>query len=221
METRSRTKVRLANAKSDPILARTRAYNSTTLIARLPNEVLSRIFLLHKVAVIKAYRARQQYEDCHTFTAVPWISPTHVCTLWRSIAPECTAFWNTLLLGNPVPIPERIRRSKQGLLDISGYHTDVASAIVAKCLYILRSWGWEMVVPSILAALEGAMFPAIRQVTIHGVEKTEFSDGIHDSCPDVLLRLIRQPMIGLRPPDGKLSGRLLATFPSRDTQKAN
>ncbi|KAH8832283.1 hypothetical protein DL96DRAFT_1457671, partial [Flagelloscypha sp. PMI_526] len=137
METRSLRKARELNAESERGMEEYRIHNSSTLIARLPNEVLSAIFLLYKSAVIEAYRQGNTY-GLTKYGAVPWISPTHVCTSWRSVALECAAFWSSFILENPRATRQLLLRSKQHPLVVAASRRSENSLVsFVKCLSIV------------------------------------------------------------------------------------
>ncbi|KAH8827431.1 hypothetical protein DL96DRAFT_1249685 [Flagelloscypha sp. PMI_526] len=186
METRSRRKAREVIARANLAIQNNRTQNKSTLVARLPNDILRTIFLLHKNAIIDAY---QRGENCWSdpYRAIPWITPSHVCTLWRSVALELAGFWNTLLLGNPRATRELLLRSKKSPLTIVACrNTNPSMASLVECLSLLQkesqrieSWDLSSVTrplraPALFtdsspmfALFEGVDFPILRNITIH------------------------------------------------------
>lgn len=83
------------------------AYKSDMPIARLPPELLIKIFLHLKPSV-----------DVE-MPLTSWIQFTHVCAHWRRIAIECPYLWTTIHTRCLKGIPELLRRSGTSLLSIS------------------------------------------------------------------------------------------------------
>ncbi|KAH8832294.1 hypothetical protein DL96DRAFT_649028 [Flagelloscypha sp. PMI_526] len=214
METRSRRKVRETVAVFDRALEQKRVLNSSAAIARLPNDVLSEIFLFHKNAVVGAYQRGESYGYVPGYSATPWIPPSHVCTSWRFVALNCPAFWSTLLLFSPHATRELLRRSKQSPLHVGDSRHVRSSAItLVECLSLalkeshriealdlfcvtrgLQNGEWQKVAESMPAAFEGVEFPILRQVTIHGDKNEHSLDGYAPVGIPLLLEFLRRPL---------------------------
>ncbi|KAH8832282.1 hypothetical protein DL96DRAFT_648185 [Flagelloscypha sp. PMI_526] len=213
MDTRSRRKAREAVAEFDRTLGRKCVHNSSTSIARLPNDVLSAIFLSHKHAIMRAYQRGQSY-GYTTSGITPWISPSHVCTLWRIVALNCAPFWSTLLLRSPSATRELLRRSKQSPLHVGDSRNVVNSEVaLVECLSlalkeshrietldlfcvtrVLQSWGWQKVAESMPAAFEGVDFPILRQVTLFGDKNAHIWNGYAAVGLPLLLEFLKRPL---------------------------
>lgn len=75
-------------------------HNGLSVIARLPPELLSDIFLL------KALAEREESNNSR------WIRVSHVCSHWRRIALGCPAFWSHIQCTHPTWAVEMLRRSR-------------------------------------------------------------------------------------------------------------
>ncbi|KAH8832274.1 hypothetical protein DL96DRAFT_1581526 [Flagelloscypha sp. PMI_526] len=199
---------------------RNKTHNSSTLIARLPNEILSSIFLLHKNAMLKAHRGSEEYEHRLEFP-VPWISPSQVCSSWRMVALEYTVLWNTLFLYSVEATLELLRRSKRAPLEVGVYSDHYRyifsgfSKTVAKCLSLalreswriyaldltciilvlqVRSWDDRASFPTLF---EGIEYPILRQVTIRGDTRSSSSGSYQSIGQSLLHTFLKQPLRSL------------------------
>ncbi|CDO73331.1 hypothetical protein BN946_scf185008.g94 [Trametes cinnabarina] len=94
--------------------------NTMTDIARLPPELLSEIFL---------HLAELSYNDiglsfrpsyvCARFYA--WVSVTHVCRSWRTIALNTPRLWGHIVLTRSSIVNDVLTRSKKAPLRVTGY----------------------------------------------------------------------------------------------------
>ncbi|TCD60496.1 hypothetical protein EIP91_009959 [Steccherinum ochraceum] len=92
-------------------------------IARLPPEVLGRIFVVYsqrEMASVQTYRVNP-FETRSTFP-YKWIVVTHICSHWREIALGTPELWTTIRLGlvRPEVIEVFLSRSKHALLRVDG-----------------------------------------------------------------------------------------------------
>jgi len=85
-------------------------YNTLSIIARLPPEILSIIF--------KCVASATQASCNPVYHRISWIKLTHVCTHWRRVALECPSLWTTIPLAHPRWAEEMLARSREAPLTI-------------------------------------------------------------------------------------------------------
>lgn len=85
-------------------------YNTLSIIARLPPEILSTIF-----KCIAA--ASQQWIASYNYRT-RWINVTHVCSYWRRVALEDPSLWTNIPFSHPRWAKEMLERSKGASLTI-------------------------------------------------------------------------------------------------------
>jgi F-box-like len=82
------------------------SYNTLSITARLPPEILSTIF--------KCVATAQH----STYDRLMWINVTHVCTHWRRVALEDPSLWTTIPFSNLRWANEMLERSKMAPLTV-------------------------------------------------------------------------------------------------------
>ena len=94
-----------------------RQLNTMTLISRLPNEILSGIFVLVARTSFETPNNSRGYRRSRR--AYPWLKVTHVCHSWRVIAHNTPRFWSFLVLIEQQLAKEFLCRSKEAPLHIA------------------------------------------------------------------------------------------------------
>ncbi|KAH8832293.1 hypothetical protein DL96DRAFT_1581616 [Flagelloscypha sp. PMI_526] len=208
-----------AQLELDGTFAQNVAHNPSSLVARLPNDILTCIFILHKDAVMKDHRQGGQYARRQGFITIPWITPSYVCSSWRFITMNSSPFWSTLLLNNVSATRVLLRRSKQAPLDVGGTYFANRDSVetLVDCLslalqeshriesldlscvtFALQHATWRKVSQSLPAAFEGVEFPSLRTVTIQGTKEGGTWSGYYIIGRPLFLKFLKQPMRSLR-----------------------
>ncbi|KAJ7154887.1 hypothetical protein C8R43DRAFT_438888 [Mycena crocata] len=93
-------------------------------IRRLPAEILSRIFILHRDACFYTFKGNNNEDDAHMFASGEvWRIP-HVCAYWRSIALGTRELWSRFLLRCPgAEVQSRVQAGWQTWLQRAGSHS--------------------------------------------------------------------------------------------------
>ncbi|KAJ8519729.1 hypothetical protein ONZ45_g3335 [Pleurotus djamor] len=89
--------------------------NSHIAISKLPNEILSRIFVACKIAAAIAADVEDDQDNLPTLLTL-----TSVCRQWSHVARDTSDLWSTISLSRPGWVAETFRRSKQAPLRIVG-----------------------------------------------------------------------------------------------------
>jgi hypothetical protein len=74
--------------------------NELALVSRLPPEILSKIFIDLRVAVIN-----------HNHVDLTWIYVSQVCSHWRAVALNCPRLWNRIVFSRPRWVSQMLSRS--------------------------------------------------------------------------------------------------------------
>lgn len=91
-----------------------RRLNTSTLVDRLPTEVLSEIFLLQAFSDVFCQTSHQGpggRGGAESLKAYHWLSVAHVCHHWRTIILNLPSFWGRIQLTNPAVVSELLVRS--------------------------------------------------------------------------------------------------------------
>ncbi|KAH8823577.1 hypothetical protein DL96DRAFT_1618010, partial [Flagelloscypha sp. PMI_526] len=110
--------------------------NGNLQVYQLPAEILAYIFLFYKHSTIE-HEAGALNKSVFHHDAVPYITPSHVCSYWRRTALDTPSFWSTLLLNHSGWVKELIRRSGRSPLDVHGnqlVHDRHSRATFMRCL---------------------------------------------------------------------------------------
>ncbi|KAI0369209.1 hypothetical protein BV20DRAFT_968410 [Pilatotrama ljubarskyi] len=89
--------------------------NTMAPISRLPPEILSEVFALVAISDYEAQR-RNHYGPSHAYK---WITLTHVCRIWRTVALNTPRLWSRIVLTKPDVAREVLARSKKAPLWVS------------------------------------------------------------------------------------------------------
>ncbi|KAI0358097.1 hypothetical protein OH77DRAFT_1242088 [Trametes cingulata] len=97
--------------------------NNLAATSRLPPEILSEIFALVAISHYETQQ-RNHYGPSHAYK---WITLTHVCRTWRTVALSTPRLWSRIVLTRPDVAREVLARSKKAPLWVSAtlaYHDD-------------------------------------------------------------------------------------------------
>ncbi len=95
-----------------------RRLNSLTLIAGLPPELLSEIFLHLARDIYYGNRLEATY-SYHCLRPPTWITVTHICHSWRELALNSPRLWSYIVLSRRPFVSEFLARSKKAPLRIT------------------------------------------------------------------------------------------------------
>ncbi|KAH8813898.1 hypothetical protein DL96DRAFT_1625619 [Flagelloscypha sp. PMI_526] len=160
--------------------------NSDAPAYRLPGEIISSILLSHRNLCLRD-------PDTSGPNAVPWISPSQTCSLWRAAALECCTLWDTLLLYNTEATKALLSRSKDVPIHVGWNRSaptpanpfnwmaqteTISNSLVSTLKHsqriaTLNTWmffliDWEQSADQIMSAFLGAAFPALRSLDVIG-----------------------------------------------------
>ncbi|KAL7280717.1 hypothetical protein ACG7TL_005659 [Trametes sanguinea] len=94
--------------------------NNMTTVARLPPELLSEIFL--HLAEMSYNEVGSSYHPAYVSARFyAWVTVTHVCRSWRSVALSTPRLWGHIVLTRSSIVEDVLARSKKAPLRITGY----------------------------------------------------------------------------------------------------
>ncbi|KAJ2965273.1 hypothetical protein NUW54_g14174 [Trametes sanguinea] len=94
--------------------------NNMTTVARLPPELLSEIFL--HLAETSYSEVGSSYRPAYAHARFyAWISVTHVCRTWRTVALSTPRLWGYIVLTRSSIVEDVLARSKKAPLRITGH----------------------------------------------------------------------------------------------------
>ncbi|TEB24958.1 hypothetical protein FA13DRAFT_1738769 [Coprinellus micaceus] len=129
------------------IIALVDHFNASLPISRLPPEILSEIFLIHRSRVVKY----DQEED------LSWIGITHVCRHWRAVGLSCTTLWSSVTFVNCASVEAMLSRS--GTSPLSLNFTDQS-----------RLSRYATFVDALPKALSRGHRPQLRSLKLHDID---------------------------------------------------